>query len=90
MTNGKTPSSDEIRYGAKEISIRKSTLSDSPHALMVQKALNYIDENVCRQHWRIFGLLQRNKGSRRGGALRFRKAKCTIIDDGKEVLKSPL
>ena len=47
MMNGETPSSDEIRYGAKGISIRKSTLSDSPHALMVQKALNYIDENAC-------------------------------------------
>ena len=37
-----------LRYGARGVSIRESTLSSSPHAVFVQKALDWIDANACR------------------------------------------
>ncbi len=37
-----------LRYGARGVSIRESTLSSSPHAIFVQKALDWIDANACR------------------------------------------
>ena len=37
-----------LRYGAQGVSIRESTLSSSPHAVFVQKALDWIDANACR------------------------------------------
>ena len=37
-----------LRYGAHGVSIRESTLSSSPHAVFVQKALDWIDANACR------------------------------------------
>jgi len=36
-----------LSYGARDIAIRESTMRDSPHVGLVQKALAFIDENGC-------------------------------------------
>ena len=37
-----------LRYGARGVAIRESTLSSSPYADFVQKALDWIDANACQ------------------------------------------
>lgn len=48
LMDGGTASLDALRYGARGVSIRESTLSSSPLADFVQKALDWIDANACR------------------------------------------
>ena len=48
LMDGDASGPDVLRYGAHGVSIRESTLSSSPHADFVQKALDWIDANACR------------------------------------------
>ncbi|MBP5544005.1 MAG: substrate-binding domain-containing protein [Kiritimatiellae bacterium] len=47
LMDGDTSGPHLLRYGARGVSIRESTLSSSPHADFVQKALDWIDANAC-------------------------------------------
>jgi LacI family transcriptional regulator len=48
LMDGDASGPDVLRYGAHGVSIRESTLSSSPHADFVQKALDWIDANACQ------------------------------------------
>ena len=48
LMDGDSSGPNLLRYGARGVSIRESTLSSSPHAVFVQKALDWIDANACR------------------------------------------
>ena len=47
LMDGDTTGPSLLRYGARGVSIRESTLSSSPHADFVQRALDWIDANAC-------------------------------------------
>ena len=47
LMDGDTTGPPLLRYGARGVSIRESTLSSSPHADFVQRALDWIDANAC-------------------------------------------
>lgn len=47
LMDGDTGGPTLLRYGARGVSTRESTLSSSPHADFVQKALDWIDANAC-------------------------------------------
>ena len=48
LMDGDATGQSLLHYGARGVSIRKSTLSDSPHAALVQKALEVIDADDPR------------------------------------------
>ena len=48
MMDGETGLPETLSYGARGVAIRESTMRDSPHAAMVQRAVEWIDENACR------------------------------------------
>ena len=48
MMDGDFTGPSVLRYGARGVAIRESTLSSSPHVNFVQKALDWIDANGCQ------------------------------------------
>ena len=48
MMDGDFTGPSVLRYGARGVAIRESTLSSSPHVDFVQKALGWIDANGCQ------------------------------------------
>ena len=39
---------ETLSYGVRGVAIRESTMPDSPHAALVQRAVEWIDANACR------------------------------------------
>ncbi|MBR4611138.1 MAG: substrate-binding domain-containing protein [Kiritimatiellae bacterium] len=62
-----------LHYGARGVSIRKSTLSDSPHAALVQKALEVIDADADDPRFGVDEVARRLGVSRSLLDLRFRE-----------------
>lgn len=48
MMDGETGLSATLSYGARGVAIRESTMHDSPHAALVQRAVEWIDANAFR------------------------------------------
>ena len=47
MMDGETGLPATVSYGARGVAIRESTMHDSPHAALVQRAVEWIDANAC-------------------------------------------
>ena len=48
MMDGETGLPASLSYGARGVAVRESTMRDSPHAALVQRAVEWIDVNACR------------------------------------------
>ena len=48
MMDGESGLPATLSYGARGVAVRESTMRDSPHAALVQRAIAYIDANACR------------------------------------------
>ena len=62
-----------LKYGARGVAIRESTLSDSPHAALVQRALEVIDADAHDPQFGVEEVSRRLGVSRRLLDLRFRE-----------------
>ena len=62
-----------LRYGARGVSIRESTLSSSPYANLVQCAFEYIDANACDPTFGVDAVAEHLGVSRRLLDMRFRQ-----------------
>ena len=62
-----------LRYGARGVSIRESTLSSSPYANLVQRAFEYIDANACDPTFGVDAVAEHLGVSRRLLDMRFRQ-----------------
>ena len=73
LMDGDTTEPSLLHYGARGVSIRKSTLSDSPHAALVQKALEVIDADADDPRFGVDEVARRLGVSRSLLDLRFRE-----------------
>ena len=48
LMDGETGIPETLSYGVRGVAIRESTMPDSPHAALVQRAVEWIDANACR------------------------------------------
>lgn len=73
MMDGDEAAPHFLQYGARGVAIRESTLSDSPHAALVQRALEVIDANAHDPAFGVEEVARRLGVSRRLLDLRFRE-----------------
>ena len=73
LMDGNTSGPALLRYGARGVSIRESTLSSSPYANLVQRAFEYIDANACDPTFGVDAVAQHLGVSRRLLDMRFRQ-----------------
>ena len=73
MMDGDETAPGVLRYGARGVAIRKSTLSDSPHASLVQRALELIDSDASDPTFGVEEVARRLGVSRSLLDLRFRE-----------------